>query len=190
MIRNIRIHPLHMIAILLLSIYVFGFQLNYPFPVKYILYAYTLLFMVIIVVERKISIPGIGLLFFLIVAISFVGSTYSSDPGEGFRYALIQLSALLILVAISNIQGLQPSIIRMFLLLSCFSILGVIIQYFFQTPFLVAMSQVLRQDCYESFSRSYITDRAFAGWTAYTGYTAFLWFGINRCSYCESIKPK
>ena len=165
--------PASALAIALLVVYVFWFQLDYPFGVRYLLYIDIIAFVAAIIFCRYVTITREQKLFMMILGVSIFGILYTNNRGEAVRYTLVQMSALIVMVAITNIRGFQKKTIHVFLGMSFVSMLGAFLQFLFPEIFLSIMSRVLRSDCYAQLTHSYYTDHAFAGWTTYTGYIAF-----------------
>lgn len=168
-----RIRPVSGLAIAVLSLYIFCFQFNYPFPVKYILYVSMILFTSCLFFTKVIKLDTRQVLFILVVGVSAIGIAYSPLSGEAIRYTLIQTAALVVFLEAINEKKIQEPLLKIFLILSFLSMLGVFIQFLIPNQFLQFMNVLLRADCYQNMLHSYVTDHAFAGWTAYTGYVAF-----------------
>ena len=177
-------------------IYLFFYQLNYPFNPAFFLYIIFGFCLVLLVFIKKIHLNlQIWLLLGCCVT-ALSGMLYTPEVEAGKRETLILFVVLVFLLANRSSSRLNAKLKKCIFVGSVLVLCGIYLQYFLQATFNAWMRELLRSDCYHQLMWSFRVDNAYAGFSAYTVDAAFftaLLFGIYslRMFGClQQNKPK
>lgn len=168
-------------AILFSIIYIFFYQIQYPFGAAILLYIAFGFYVIAILRDGKIIMDKQVLLFLTIIVVSMVGMLYTDNSADGGREAILMVVMLVILWGNKGALGMNAKLVRVIHGASFIVIAGIYLQYMMPDTFNAAMKSVLRSDCYEQLMWSFQVDEAYAGFSAYTVDAAFfsaIIFGI------------
>lgn len=174
-------------------VYVFLFQLNYPFRPDLFLYAAFFFFLVLVLVTSKIIINTNFFLFVSVVIIASAGALYTSLPGKGIREAIFFIILAAMSISMINNRVMVSTIVKWIYIFSIISSITVIIEFVVPDWFLSLMRRVLRSDALEQLLWSYQVDNAYAGiaaYTSFTGYFATIVFGQSFVNFLISLEGR
>ena len=160
-------------ALITLMIYVFAYHLAYPFSSTIFLYIAFANATLYLFLKRKIFVNSQVFAMLLIVLVSLCGLLYTDNFEGGVRESILNCVMLVILITVTQDNVLPHKIRKMIFVFSIVVLAGVLLQYALRDSFNVFMQNIFRSDCYESFIWSYTTDKAYAGFSAYTADAAY-----------------
>lgn len=180
-------------AMISLIIYVFCYQLAYPFSSTVFLYIAFTLFTLILITNSEIYISTQMILMGFITSVSVLGLFYTNNYEKGSREAILTAVTLLFLIALAQDGDLLCKLKRMIFFFSFVVLGGIVIQFFLGETMNSFLKAVLRADCFERLEWSYNTDGAYAGFSAYTADAAYFcatFFGFmlfDKAQYKEKV---
>lgn len=153
--------------------YIFLFQLNYPFSADLLLYVAAAMLCITLLSIGKINIVPQTVLLAGVVVVSFVGVVYTDMPTEGLREAILFcLFFCIFLLARANYK-LVESFLKWVYFAAIAATATSLLQSVVPGWFNSFIKPFLRKDCYEQLMWSYEVDNAYAGIAAYTANAAF-----------------
>ena len=169
-------------AILFTIIYIFFYQLQYPFGVAILLYIAFGFYAIVILHDGKLKMDKQVLLFLAVIVVSLLGLLYTDNSADGGREAILMIVMLVILWGNKGDLGMNAKLVRVIHGASFIVLAGIYLQYMMPDTFNAVMESVLRSDCYEQLMWSLQVDEAYAGFSAYTVDAAFfaaIIFGLS-----------
>lgn len=154
-------------------LYIFAYQFKIPFKADTFLCGMAAGLIVMTFFAGKIIVSNQVILFFFVTMSSFIGLFYTTMPSEGLREAILfAFFSVMFCLSLTN-QWLIKSFVKWIYIVSVFVVLSSILHFLAPTWFNAVMSRVMRDDAYEQLMWSFVVDKTFAGFAAYTPNTAF-----------------
>lgn len=155
-------------AMLSLMVYVFFYQMAYPFSSTIFLYISFCLFALWLIARGKVYLSTQMLLMGLVTLVSVCGAFYTNNPEGGNREAVLTTVAFIFLVAFAQDEELLYKLKRIIHLFSLVVFSGMMLQFLLGDVMNAVLKVLLRADSYERLMWSYTVDQAYAGFSAYT----------------------
>lgn len=163
----------HVIAVVACLLYIFTFQMNYPFEADLFLYVAAAALVLHMLLVGRVSMVLQTVLFGLVAFFSFLGLFYTEMLEEGLREAvLFSLFFGIFFLSRSSFDLVKFSIKSVYIV-SLLVTITIIVHSAIPEPFNDLAEKILRSDCYDQLMWSYNVDRAYAGISAYTANAAF-----------------
>ena len=169
-------------------LYIFLFQMNYPFAADYFLYGISAVLFFSSLTKKRIVFNIQVVLFGMVVLFSFAGLFYTTMPAAGQREAILFLLFFVIFFLVGSDAQLITSFIRWAYFIAIITTITTIVQSVIPEQFNSFILPFFRKDCAEEFLSSYKIDKAFAGISAYTMNAAFFSALVFGQSYLNISK--
>lgn len=177
-------------AIISLMLYVFFYQLAYPFSSTLFLYIAFALFVVWLIVGSKICLSVQMLWMGLVTLVSVIGTLYTNNPEKGNREAILTVVTFVFLVALAQDNILLYKLKKILYYFSLIVLTGIILQFLLGDTMNAFLRSLLRADSYEHLIWSYNVDKAYAGFSAYTADAAYFCATLFGFLMFEKTLPK
>lgn len=167
-------HPyLSAIIVIFAFVYLFFYQLAYPFNPAFFLYIIFGVCLVLLFLVQKIRLDLQIWLFLACCVTALLGMISTHDVDAGKRETQILFVVLIFLLVNRSCIGLNAKLKKTIHIGSFLVLCGIYLQYLLQGTFNAWMQTILRSDCYRQLMWSYTVDNAYAGFSAYTVDAAF-----------------
>ena len=160
-------------AMVSLMLYVFFYQLAYPFSSTLFLYTAFAFFVIWLIVGLKICLSVQMLWMGLVTLVSVIGTLYTNNPEKGNREAILTAVTFVFLVALAQDNILRYKLKKILYYFSLIVLIGIILQFLLGNTMNAFLRFLLRSDSYERLIWSYNVDKAYAGFSAYTADAAY-----------------
>lgn len=177
-------------AAISLVLYVFFYQLAYPFSSTVFLYISFALFAVWLIVGSKVYLSVQMLLMGLVTLVSVLGTFYTNNSEKGNREAILTAVTLLFLVVLAQDGILLYRLKKLIYFFSVIVLIGVMLQFLIGDTMNTVLRSLLRADSYEHLMWSYTVDKAYAGFSAYTVDAAYFCATLFGFVFFEKILQK
>lgn len=172
-------------------IYIFFYQLSYPFNPAIFLYIIFILSLCKIIIGKKIKIDVQVILMFLILIISEIGIFYTENYIQGKREFLILSVMFLFLVVIKSDYELYLKLKKKIDIGAVLVVVGVFLQFILKDKFNNSIRFILRENSYEKLLWSFQIDNAYSGFSAYVldaSYFSAILFGKSIVKLIDEKK--
>ena len=163
----------HVIIVVACLLYIFTFQMNYPFEADLFLYIAVGALVLHTFLEGRVSVVLQTLIYGVVAFFSFLGLFYTQMLDEGLREAILFSLFFGIFCLSRSSFDLVNLFTKCVYMVSVLMTVTVIIHSAIPEQFNDLAKQLLRDDCYDQLMWSYNVDNAYAGISAYTANAAF-----------------